>query len=131
MITKKLLSINGISIAAVILYHAAGWVFIAMFWWTDRYRNVTVPNFDLLGSPEYYLLRFIEQLVIFAIPAFLFVSGYFIAFSTAKDQPAPSWQTIFSRIKSLLIPFLIWSLIMLGIKLIEGATNIDPQEVLK
>ncbi len=120
MITKKLLSLNGISISAVILYHSAGWVFIAMFWWTDRFRNVPVPNFDLMGSPEYYLLRFIEQLVIFAIPAFLFVSGYFIAFSTPKDQLAPTWQTIFSRIKSLLIPFLIWSLIMLGIKLIEG-----------
>lgn len=122
MITKKLLALNGISIIMVVLYHAAGWTFVAMFWWTDRYRAVSVPNFDLLGSPPYFLLRFIEQLVIFAIPAFLFVSGYFIAFATGKNQLAPKWKNIFSRIKSLGIPFLIWSVIMLVFKIQEGAS---------
>lgn len=120
MITKKLLSLNGLSILSVVLYHAVGWAFIALFWWTDQYRPVAVPNFDQLGSSYYYVLRFIEQVIIFAIAAFLFVSGYFIGFSTGKNDLTPKWKTIFSRIKLLVIPFLIWSVIMIGFKFIEG-----------
>jgi len=46
-----------------------------MFWWTDRYLPVSVPNFDQFGGPSYYFYRVLEQLVIFMIPAFFFVSG--------------------------------------------------------
>ncbi len=91
-----------------------------MFWWTDRYRGVAVPDFDQLGGFAYFSLRAVEQLIIFSIPSFLFVSGFFISVATGKYQETVSWKVIFARIKSLVIPFIIWSVIILGLKRLQG-----------
>jgi probable poly-beta-1,6-N-acetyl-D-glucosamine export protein len=107
---KRLLYLNGLAILGVVLYHASGWGFVALFWWTDRYRPVTAPNFDQLGGLAYVGLRLVEQLVIFSVPAFLFVSGFFIAFATPRTQRTVGWNIVGNRVKGLLIPFALWSL---------------------
>jgi surface polysaccharide O-acyltransferase-like enzyme len=116
---KKLLALNGIAILGAVLYHSAGWGFISMFWWTDRYQQVTVPNFNQIGSFSYFGLRFIEQIIILAIPAFLFVSGYFVVFASGKN-PSPKWKWIFTRISFLVIPYLIWTAVMIIFNSIFG-----------
>jgi hypothetical protein len=45
---KRMLYLNGLAVLTVILYHSSAWGFIGMFFWTDRYRPVSVPNFDQL-----------------------------------------------------------------------------------
>jgi peptidoglycan/LPS O-acetylase OafA/YrhL len=110
----------GIAVICVVLNHATGWGFVSMFWWTDRYMPVSVPNFDQLGSLSYYALRFVEQLIIFAIPSFLFVSGFFLAFATGRNRKTVGKDVIFTRVKNLLIPYLIWSCVMLGLEVILG-----------
>lgn len=119
---KRLLFLNGVAIIAAVLYHTSGWGFTALFWWTDRYSSVVPPNFDQIGGGIYYLLRFLEQLVIFAIPAFLFVSGYFIAVAAGRSQKSVSWKLIRSRIQNLVIPFVLWSVLILMAKIIQGET---------
>jgi len=119
---RRLLYLNGIAILFVVLYHATGWGFTAMFWWTDRYLPVSVPNFDQFGGPNYYALRAIEQLIIFAIPAFLFVSGFFVAFASGRNRSTIGWDVVFTRIKNLLIPFLLWSVLTLGLDMLLGRT---------
>lgn len=110
----------GLAVLCVVLYHASGWGFISMFWWTDRYLPVGVPNFDQLGSASYYALRVIEQLIIFAIPSFLFVSGYFLAFATGRNRRTIGWEVILTRVKNLLIPYLLWSCLLIGLEVILG-----------
>lgn len=110
---------NGLAIFGAVMYHAAGWGFVAMFWWADQFRPVQVPNFDQFGSFSYYGLRLIEQLIIFSIPVFLFVSGYFIAFACGKD-PSPKWGWIFTRLKFLIIPYLVWSILMIIMNTVFG-----------
>ena len=117
---RRLLSLNGLATLGVVLYHATGWGFTAMFWWTNRYLPLEVPNFDQLGGAGYYLLRVIEQLVIFSIPAFLFVSGYFIAVAAGRTQKTISWQVVKSRILNLVIPFVLWSVLILVAKIVQG-----------
>ena len=117
---KKLLYLNGLAVFGAVLYHASGWGFIAMFWWTDRYRPVSVPNFDQFGSVSYYGLRIIEQLVTIGIPAFLFVSGFFLAFATGRNRVTPGWNVILVRVKNLLIPYVLWSVILLGLGIVTG-----------
>jgi len=117
---RRLLLLNGFSILGVILYHSVGWGFVAMFSWTHRYLPVTSPNYDQLGSLSYFGLRFVEQLVIFTIPAFLFVSGFFIAFATGQARSNIGWGTIGARIKKMLIPYLIWSIALFGLFFIQG-----------
>jgi len=126
-LVKRLVLLNGLAILAVILYHSSAWGFIAMFWWTDRYLPVSVPNFDQLGGLTYYVLRGIEQFATFGIQAFLFVSGFFVASATGKSQPTIRWAIVFSRIKTLAIPFLLWSVLFVLVKLVQGESYTTPK----
>ncbi len=105
---RRLLYLNGLAILAVILFHTTGWGFVAMFSWTPRYLPVSEPVFDQMGSLSYYALRVIEQTVAAAIPLFLFVSGYFLAFAAGK-RPNLEWKQVGARIKALLIPYTLWT----------------------
>jgi len=120
---KRLLLLNGVAIIAVIAFHAAGWGFVAMNFWTDRYLDVSVPNFDQAGSAQYYFLRIIEQFAVFAIPAFLFVSGYFISFAAGRTKKTVSWAIVWSRIRGLLIPYLIWSMLLIIVAALQGRSQ--------
>jgi surface polysaccharide O-acyltransferase-like enzyme len=108
---RRLLQLNGLAILGVVLNHSIGWGFVAMFWWVHQYRPVAAPNFDQLGSPAYYSLRTIEQIVISSIPAFLFVSGFFISVATGRNHNTIGWRLVGARIFSLLIPYVLWSML--------------------
>lgn len=105
---KRLLSLNGVAILCVILFHAAGWGFVALLSWAERYG--AVPN-EQVGTGAYYVLRVIEQLIVFCIPAFLFVSGFFIAFATGRAHKTVAWHVVGIRIKDLIIPYTLWTFI--------------------
>jgi len=117
---RRLLILNGLAAISAVIYHASGWGFTAMFWWTDHYLSVSVPDFSQMGGVSYFALRLIEQIVIFAIPAFIFVSGFFIAFATGKDQQTVSWKVVGARIKNLVIPYLIWTFGIILLNIIQG-----------
>lgn len=110
--TKRLLPLNGLAALMVVLNHSASYGLNALFFWTDRYRRVSVPNFDQYGSLTYYILFFIHELAEFAIPAFLFISGFFIAFAARNDEGELKWDFVISRIKKLILPFLLWSIVI-------------------
>jgi peptidoglycan/LPS O-acetylase OafA/YrhL len=108
--SKRLLWLNGVAIIAVAIHHAAAFSLQAMFDWTDRYMPVEVPNYDQIGSPAYYVLIVLRLLLTFAGPAFFFISGYFVGI-TSKGQSKFSWGMVYSRIKLLIVPFIIWTII--------------------
>ncbi|MFZ0544607.1 MAG: acyltransferase [Candidatus Promineifilaceae bacterium] len=109
---RRLLLLNGLAAACLPLFHAVVYGFQAMFLWTNQYRLVDVPNYDQLGSITYYIMLTIRQLSGFSIPAFLFVSGFFIAFLASGSNTHISKEAIFQRIRVLVIPFLIWTTIL-------------------
>lgn len=111
--TKRLLLLNGLAALMVVINHSASYGLNALFFWTDRYRDVAAPNFDAYGSFAYYALFITHEIAEFAIPAFLFVSGFFVAFAARTATAGVTWDFIFSRIKKLIIPFAIWSVIMI------------------
>jgi peptidoglycan/LPS O-acetylase OafA/YrhL len=114
---RKLLILNGLAILGVTVQHANAYGMQAMFFWTDRYLPVTVPNFDQLDSLAYYLTLTIRQLATFAVPGFLFISGFFIAFIAKGEESRVTWRVIASRLKFLVIPFVLWTgvrFLMLG-----------------
>lgn len=112
-VVRRLLLLSGLGIVAVVANHAAGWGDVAMFWWTDQYRpGVTVPNFDQLGSPAYYFLTLLWTLSVFSVPAFVFVSGFFIAYAARSGEQTSLWKVVGKRVLYLLIPYLIWSAVI-------------------
>lgn len=109
---------RGLAIIGVVVEHAIGWGFTAMFWWTDRYRPVTVPNFDQIGSTNYYISHIFEAFFAFCLPMFFLISGFFMQLTFQSGGPA--WGKIFKRIKRLVVPFLIWSVVMMLLNIIQG-----------
>jgi hypothetical protein len=117
---KRLLYLNGLAILSAILNHANVWTLIAMIWWTHRYRDVAVPNYDQVGSIAYYVVFVLRGVIQFAIPTFLFVSGVFITIATDRTQRTISWKVILSRVKYLLVPYIVWFLINALLFILEG-----------
>jgi peptidoglycan/LPS O-acetylase OafA/YrhL len=109
-----------LAILAVAANHSAARGFIAMFWWVHRYRPVAAPNFDQMGTLPYYGLVAVQQLAQFCIPAFLFISGFFIAYAARGNPPTLSWKVVRTRIANLLWPYLIWSVVFYGAAVLEG-----------
>jgi surface polysaccharide O-acyltransferase-like enzyme len=120
--TRRLLVLNGIAVIGAVANHTVGWGFTSLFWWTDRYQAVTVPDFSQLGGSSYYALRALEQLVTFSLPAFLFVSGFFVAFAAGREATV-GWGKLRGRLKTLLIPYLLWSLAIFAFRGLDGAAD--------
>jgi peptidoglycan/LPS O-acetylase OafA/YrhL len=117
---RKFLLLNGLAVLGAVVNHTTGWGFTAMFWWAHRYLPVESPNFEQMGSAGYYALLVLQQAIMFAVPAFLFVSGYFIAFATGRQKMSGSWRLIRSRIVYLLVPYLLWSLLVFVADFAQG-----------
>jgi membrane-bound acyltransferase YfiQ involved in biofilm formation len=127
---KRAFLLNGLAILAVVCNHAGAWGYTAMFWWVDRYRPVVAPNYDQVGSLAYYVLLTVRQLAVFSVPAFLFVSGFFVAYAARGRRSTLDWRVIKNRITHLLIPYLIWSAVLFAGELLEGI-HYPPTDYLK
>ncbi|HSF80390.1 MAG TPA: acyltransferase [Anaerolineales bacterium] len=117
---KRIQLINGLAAFVAVLHHSTHWVVTAMVYWADRYRPVSVPNFDFVGSYSFYFTSLVDQLVLFGVPAFLFISGYFVTFATGIKQQTIQWSVVFNRIRVLIPPYLLWSLIIIGLNIMQG-----------
>jgi len=120
--TKRLFLLNGLAILAVVCSHATGWGSIAMSPWADRYRLVVGPNYDQTGTLPYYMLLAMKCLMPFSVPAFLFVSGFFVAYAARGSQSALSWKMVIVRLRNLLVPYLIWSVVIFVGDALQGIT---------
>jgi peptidoglycan/LPS O-acetylase OafA/YrhL len=65
----------------------------------------------------------------FAIPTFLFVSGFYIAIATGRNKSTLSWNVVLSRIKFLLIPYLVWFSIISVVLFLDGTKYAPIQYV--
>jgi fucose 4-O-acetylase-like acetyltransferase len=104
---RRLYPLTGLAIIAVVLNHSAGWGFTDMFWWVNRYTSLTSPNFDKIGSLSYYFLVLLKQITTFSVPAFLFVSGFFVTYASKKSDNNSKFIT--KRLQNLLITYVFWS----------------------
>jgi membrane-bound acyltransferase YfiQ involved in biofilm formation len=129
--SKRLLLLNGLAILAVVFNHASSYIYLSMFWWTTSYRQVTVPNYDQLGSAAYYGVVAIQQLTLFSVPAFLFVSGFFVAYAARGKSGGFSWKTVQGRITGLLWPFLIWSTVLLLLEVVQTGKVGTPLDYIR
>lgn len=103
--------LRGWAILAVVCNHTAWWGFDAMFWWAPAASS---PNYNPLRTPSYYALLTMHQLTQFSLPAFLFISGCFVAYAARGDPPALSWKVVKRRLLTLLWPYLTWSLVVIA-----------------
>jgi fucose 4-O-acetylase-like acetyltransferase len=120
---KRLMLLNGLAIVAVVLNHASGVGYLAMFHWANLYLPVQVPYWEPIGSFEYYILLILNLLPVFSVPAFIFVAGFFTAYAAKGAQGNVGWSTIRSKIMHLLYPYLFWSLFIFIFDFALGTVN--------
>jgi peptidoglycan/LPS O-acetylase OafA/YrhL len=119
---RRLLALNGIAVILAVSHHSIVWAVTAMFWWTDRYSATTVPNYDRMYGFAFNGLRLIDQFSQIPVPAFLFVSGYFVVAAAGQSNKTVSWQLVFHRVAALLPPYLLWSFVAMALNVVSGRT---------
>jgi surface polysaccharide O-acyltransferase-like enzyme len=104
---KRALLLNGVAILGVLVNHALYWMRTAL---------------SGQGTPIYYVWLVLQQLYIFSVPAFIFVSGFFLAF-TLRGQTRLDPTIMRKRVENLIVPYLVWSVIMIGANIISGQSK--------
>jgi surface polysaccharide O-acyltransferase-like enzyme len=89
--------LRGLAILGVVLNHA-NWHVLSKF-----------EAGEALG----YLFVVSDQVCKFAIPAFMFIAGYFIAYATSGGKRDLRWEVMRARLENLLWPWLIWSAVLM------------------
>lgn len=109
---KSMYVLRGIATIAVIVGHAIGWVYLGQSWVLAQ--GVSTGPMDLLnqvGSPGFHGLYAVIQLSYFAVPAFLFASGFFLSFVTNNGKNITR-KMIGRWLQALAWPLILWLLIM-------------------
>ena len=96
--------LRGLAILGVIFNHA-NWHVLVKF-----------SKGDIQGYPFVVF----DQVGKFAIVAFMFIAGYFIAYVTSGGKHDLPWQVIRARLENLLWPWLLWSVIFMAGKFFQG-----------
>jgi membrane-bound acyltransferase YfiQ involved in biofilm formation len=120
--TRRVFLLMGIAIFAVVLTHAASWGQIAMVIGVGQYHPVVAPNLDVVGSLAWDIMVCVRKVVVWAAPAFLFCSGFFVAYAARNSRGVYTWKMTRARLIDLLIPYTIWSLVWFAANAIEHGT---------
>ena len=125
--TRRVSLLMGVAILAVVLTHAASRGQIALIEWHDAYSTAAASEAELLDTPAYWFLAVLRQLTSFAVPAFLFCSGFFVSYAARGPKGKFTWKMVRARLTDMLIPYVIWSLIWFGLDALRG-TVYSPLE---
>lgn len=126
---RRLSLLGGLAIIAVVCNHAVQWSFIVSAWGADP-AQALVPDYQRVGWVTYYILLTIEKLAVFSVPAFLFISGFFVAYAARGPQSTLSWKAAATRVGTLLPPYVLWSLVVFAISAVEGNTTTPIRYIL-
>lgn len=116
---RRLSLMSGLAIIAVVGNHAAWWAFMALDWraWWPR---LFWPQLFGLNGYVYYLISAVRTLAVFSVPAFLFVTGFFLAYASRAGL---KYRMIGSRVWKLLLPYFVWSLVSFGFNWLDSCAE--------
>lgn len=118
---KRIYSLMAAAICAVVLSHAASFGQNAMVWGIGSVKPLEVPNLQWIGSFPYYVLLTVRQLTTWAVPALLFVSGYFVTYAMPMAPEDSPWKMVRARLTRLIIPYVIWSSVWFVVDAVQGS----------
>ena len=111
---KKLLFLNGIAIVAVVLSHSILLAANAPIFWEDLIRDHFPPGYQAMTPFLNGLFETIFFIDSFCVPVFVFTSGFFVSYSVRNQSRAALFNIYLKRIGVMLIPYVLWSLVVIG-----------------
>ncbi len=118
--SRQLGALSGLAILLIVLNHA---IEIGLSY---------SQNLGYASPPQWqsHILSTLQALGILAVPVFLFISGNFLAYAARGDPPKISMKFLYSSLKHILIPYLIWSILFyVLIYFHEGIRHSFPQYI--
>ncbi len=94
----------GLATLAVVWSHAARWAY-------DQAEGIL-----------FYICISTRQAVLWAVPAFLLVSGYFAGYAMQRRDLKIGWSIGIKRVVALLVPYLLWSAIFYAVDALQGVS---------
>jgi len=79
------------------------------------------------GEPRGYPYMPLDQAGKFAIPAFMFIAGYFTAYATSGGRTPLAWSVVRARIARLFWPWVLWSSIWMSGQALTGRAALTPR----
>jgi peptidoglycan/LPS O-acetylase OafA/YrhL len=119
-VRRKIPLLRALAILAVVIGHAA-----------LRAMGPLEPAPGVASSLEgavavqYGLLFALAQLSFFAVPAFFFVTGVFCTFAIQKPGLAANAGFLRGRLKALVVPLLVWSLVAFAADFVLGIPSLS------
>ena len=95
---------RGLGALGVIVGHAVQEVFDREELWLAQHPSSGFGSH--VGTPEHHVLFALRQLALFAVPMFVFVSGFVRAYGVAQGKPV-QWKSIRRWVGALIPPFII------------------------
>lgn len=126
---RRVCVLLGLSILSVVITHGSAFGLWALYAWTDRYKILLPPDFNPFQTPQWFALIFIKQIFSFCVPAFFFVSGFFIAYTVDKESRVIKSGIVKRRVFSLLIPYIIWTIISLALATVVSGPLSLPEYI--
>lgn len=121
---RSLVTFRGLAIIAVVMNHSVGGAMYALTFWGFKFGSgVPAPDNTWTTGPAYYVLLGMAQLVIFAVPVFLFAAGFYMSYAIRINGGKASWRLARTSLENLLPPFMIWFILDLALYLLANAIS--------
>jgi peptidoglycan/LPS O-acetylase OafA/YrhL len=118
---RQIGALSGVAIILIVLNHAINY-------------GINVPlemGYPPLPNTLSIALSMLQGLGVFGVPTFFFISGTFISFSARGTPPALSRKFLFSSLRHIIIPYVIWSLISYIVFFLHHGDAYSPFEIVK
>lgn len=117
---RKIPLLRALAILAVVIGHAA----LRAMGPLEPAAGVA-SNLEGAAALQYGLLFALAQLSFFAVPAFFFVTGVFCTFAIQKPGLAANAGFLRGRLKALVVPLLVWSLVAFAADFVLGIPSLS------
>jgi peptidoglycan/LPS O-acetylase OafA/YrhL len=101
VINRQFAALRGLAILLVVLNHS-----IHLGTWYAKEMD-----FLPAAGVEYYILLILEQLGVFAVPIFLFLSGCFFVYAAKGKELKNAYKVVWTNLGHIVFPYILWSIV--------------------
>lgn len=119
---RKLGLLRGLAVLAIVVNHAADNTMFVLSFWGPRAASLdSAADRSWADTSIYFLLLGLSQLGWFTVPAFLFASGFYVAYASRGRAANLKPRILGGWIRNLLSPYLTWILASIALYLVVTA----------